>query len=72
MDNKPSAKPREIKQLFTQAPVTFPGVFTSETNLVADKVPGLEMVQSDVGVVIRKGNLYAMVPLMNIKIMVYK
>ena len=61
---------RSVSQIYTQAPVKIPGLIEGETNINAIQKK-VEMWQVNEGVFIRRGAITALVPMTNIKVVIF-
>lgn len=68
----PPVDNKEVRLVYTQSPVTIPGVMATETTLDIVRTPGLRMYQNERGLIVTVHNTTAFIPDTNIKICVYK
>lgn len=64
--------PKLVTTAYLQAPVSGLGIIPGgTTTLSKEKTPGVILNHTDQGLLLSKGNLLALIPLTNVKIMVY-
>lgn len=63
-------KTQKVEVAYLQTPVTFAGMISGESTLTPNKVPGVLMTASDIGLVCSKGNLSCVIPWANVKLYV--
>lgn len=62
----------EVSVAYLQAPITFPGVFSTLTTISGTTAPAVRMTWSDKGLLLTHGKVTAIVPTTNVKICVFK